>query len=238
MADEGEGFLVKICGVTRPEDAAAAAHEGAGAIGLNFWRGSKRFVEDARAREILAAIPPGVLRVGVFVNAHPLVVTETLAELRLDRVQLHGDEKVASWSDLRPDQLIRAVRLEDEASLKEAATWEASLFIYDSATGDFGGSGVPAPWDLIARGARRPFLLAGGLTPDNVAEGVRVTRPDGVDVASGVESAPGIKDAKKVRAFIRAARAAAEAIGRVSPSESSTPGRGPRAARSPNRRPG
>ena len=84
-------FLVKICGVTRPHDAELAVKAGAGAIGINFWRGSKRFVEDAQAREILSAVPPSVLRVGVFVNAHPLVVTETVSELKLDRVQLHGD---------------------------------------------------------------------------------------------------------------------------------------------------
>lgn len=207
-------FLVKICGITRPEDAELAAREGAGAIGLNFWRGSKRFVEDGQAREILAALPSGVLKVGVFVNAHPLVVTETVSELNLDRVQLHGDERVGSWADLRPDQIVRAIRVFDEASMKEAMAWEPSFFIYDAWSESFGGGGVPAPWDLIAGAARRPFLLAGGLTAENVADGVRITRPDGVDVASGVESRVGVKDREKVRAFMRAARAAALALGR------------------------
>src|SRR3954467_11391908 len=101
-------FLIKICGVTRPEDADFAVKQGAGAIGLNFWRGSKRFVEDGQAREILAAVQGPVLKVGVFVTAHPLVVTETLAELKLDRIQLHGDEKVGAWTDLSRDQVIRA----------------------------------------------------------------------------------------------------------------------------------
>jgi phosphoribosylanthranilate isomerase len=206
-------FLVKICGVTRPEDADFAVKQGAGAIGLNFWRGSKRFVEDGPAREILASVPPTVLRVGVFVNAHPLVVTETVAEMKLDRVQLHGDEKIGSWTELPPSQIIRAIRVYDEASLKEALAWEPSFFIYDAYTEGFGGSGVPAPWDLIASGARRPFLLAGGLNVDNVAEAIRITRPDGVDVATGVESKTGIKDREKVRAFIRAARAAAARAG-------------------------
>ena len=206
-------FLIKICGVTRPEDAEYAAELGAKAIGVNFWRGSRRFVEDNQAREILAAVPRDVLRVGVFVNAHPLVVTETLADLQLDRVQLHGDEKVGSWTELRGEQIIRAIRVYDEASLKEALAWDPSLFIYDAYTESYGGAGVTAPWDLIAAGARRPFLLAGGLTPENVGEGIRATRPDGVDVASGVENRPGIKDREKMRTFIRSARATAKSLG-------------------------
>jgi phosphoribosylanthranilate isomerase len=206
-------FVIKVCGVTRPEDAAFAARQGAAAIGLNFWRGSKRFVEDPRARDIIAAIPPHVLKIGVFVNAHPLVVTETLAELRLDMVQLHGDEKVGSWSDLPPKRIVRAIRVYDEASLKDALAWDPAFFIYDAHTPSFGGSGVTAPWGLIAAGARRPFLLAGGLKPENVAEAVHAVRPDGVDVASGVESAPGIKDHRKIEAFVGAARRAAVEIG-------------------------
>lgn len=203
-------FLIKICGITRPEDARLAATLGAGAIGLNFWRGSSRYVEDARAREVLSALPPDgrVLKVGVFVNAHPLVVTETVAELGLDRVQLHGDERTGDFPELRPDQLIRAVRVRDEASMKDALGWDASLFIYDTYSKQYGGSGQVAPWDLIARAARRPFLIAGGLTPENVAAAIASTRPDGVDVSSGVESAPGVKDTDKLRRFVDSARRA------------------------------
>jgi phosphoribosylanthranilate isomerase len=206
-------FVIKVCGVTRPEDAAFAARQGAAAIGLNFWRGSKRFVEDPRARDIIAAIPPHVLKIGVFVNAHPLVVTETLAELRLDMVQLHGDEKVGSWSDLPPKRIVRAIRVYDEASLKDARAWDPAFFISDAHTPSFGGAGVTAPWGLIAAGARHPFLLAGGLRPENVAEAIHTVRPDGVDVASGVESAPGIKDHRLMAAFFTAARKAAVEIG-------------------------
>ncbi len=206
-------FTVKICGVTRPEDAAFAAAQGATAIGLNFWPGSKRFVEDARAREIIAAIPPGVLRVGVFVNAHPLVVTETLAELGLDLIQLHGDERVAGWEELPPKRIVRAIRVYDDASLKEALTWDPAFFIFDAHTPSFGGAGVTAPWGLIAQGARRPFLLAGGLTPENVGDAIQTVKPDGVDVASGVESSPGIKDRGRMEAFLRQALQAARGIG-------------------------
>ncbi len=206
-------FLIKICGITRPQDARRAAEAGANMIGLNFWRGSKRFVSENQAREIVAAIPEGVVKVGVFVNPHPLVVSETIEELKLDRVQLHGDEHTDGWNSLRPEQLIRSVRVRDESSLKEAEGWQADLFLYDAYSDEFGGSGKRAPWHLLAQGARRPFLLAGGLNPGNVAEAIAAVRPDGVDVASGVESSPGIKDLRKLRAFIKNARAAGESIG-------------------------
>jgi phosphoribosylanthranilate isomerase len=206
-------FVVKICGVTRPEDAAHAAAEGATAIGLNFWRGSKRFVEDGQAREILSVLPATVLRIGVFVNAHPLSVTETLADLGLDMVQLHGDEKVGSWSEIPPKRIVRAIRVYDAASMKEALAWDPAMFVYDARTPSFGGAGVTAPWSIIAAEARRPFLLAGGLNSGNVHAAIEAVRPDGVDAASGVESSPGIKEKGLLSAFIRAAITAAHNLG-------------------------
>ena len=202
-------ILVKICGITSPRDAEQAVAAGADLIGLNFWGGSKRFVTDDRAREIVTAIPTGVRKVGVFVNAHPLVVTETVDELQLDFVQLHGDEVAANWTWLPSDQVIRAIRVRDDASLKESLDWQASLYLYDAFAEGYGGSGKRAPWEVVAAGARRPFLIAGGLDPTNVADAIGATRPDGVDVSSGVELSPGIKDMRKMRAFIRNARAAA-----------------------------
>jgi phosphoribosylanthranilate isomerase len=206
-------FLVKICGVTRPEDAALACRAGAGAIGLNFWRGSKRFVEDPQAHEIIAAMTPGVLKVGVFVNPHPLTVTETVADLGLDIVQFHGDEQPQSWSQLPGNQMIRAIRVFDQTSLTQSTGWNPRYFLYDSFAKGYGGAGQQAPWQTIAAGARRPFLLAGGLDPNNVAEAIEAVRPDGVDVASGVESSPGIKDKAKLLAFIVNARQAAAKLG-------------------------
>jgi phosphoribosylanthranilate isomerase len=201
-------MLVKICGITRPEDAAMACEAGAGAIGINFWRGSKRYVEDGQAREILAAIPEKVLKIGVFVNPHPLAVTESLADLGLDLVQFHGDEQPQAWSMIPPEKIIRAIRVFDESSLSAATGWNPRFFLYDSFADGYGGSGQAAPWQLVAAGARRPFLLAGGLTPDNVAEAIVAVRPDGVDVASGVETRPGVKDRAKLLAFIANALAA------------------------------
>jgi phosphoribosylanthranilate isomerase len=194
--------LIKICGVTRSEDAAVACSLGAGAIGINFWRGSKRFVEDRQAKEIMAAIPQGVLKVGVFVNPHPLIVTESMAELGLDIVQFHGDENPKAWTNFSSEQMIRAIRVFDESSLTSATGWSPRYFLYDAHSDGYGGQGKLAPWRVVAAGARRPFLLAGGLDPDNVAEAIAIVNPDGVDVASGVESSPGVKDHDKLRAFI------------------------------------
>ena len=206
-------FLIKICGITRPEDAEVACREGAGAIGINFWRGSKRFVEDTQVREILSAVKPGVLKVGVFVNPHPLAVSESLAELGLDLVQFHGDEQAQAWSSLAGDRVIRAIRVFDEGSLSAAGGWNPRYFLYDSFTEGRGGTGVQPPWQIVAAGARRPFLLAGGLGPLNVAAAIATVRPDGVDVASGVESKPGWKSEAKLVAFIQNARRAAEKLG-------------------------
>jgi phosphoribosylanthranilate isomerase len=201
-------LLVKICGVTSVKDAVMAAELGADAIGVNFWPGSKRYVDPGEAGPILATIPKGVLKIGVFVNPRVEEVANALARLGLDRVQLHGDEAAADFSGFDSARLVRAVRVRDAASFAGAGGWSPGLWLYDAFVDGYGGGGVTAPWPLIAEQARRPFLLGGGLSPDNVAEAVRVTRPDGVDVASGVERSPGVKDPVKVAAFIAAARAA------------------------------
>lgn len=202
-------LFVKICGVTRPADAAHAAAAGADAIGVNLWSGSKRYADEVTARAVLAAVPAGVLKVGVFVNAPAAEVAARVLSLGLDRAQLHGDERPGDYGVLEASRLIRVVRVEDEGSFAAAAGWTPGLWLYDAFVDGYGGGGRSAPWPLVARHALRPFLLAGGLTPENVGAAVAATRPDGVDVASGVESAPGLKDPARVAAFITAARAAA-----------------------------
>jgi phosphoribosylanthranilate isomerase len=206
-------LLVKICGITRPDDAVAAAAAGADALGVNLWPGSKRFVGDERAaRSVLEAVPPGVLKVGVFVNAPPLEVASVAARLGLDRVQLHGDERPEDFAGipgLDRARVVRAVRVRDAASFADDARWAAQIFLYDAFVDGYGGGGTTGPWDLIATRASRPCWLAGGLRPENVGAAVRAVRPDGVDVASGVESAPGRKDVALMQAFVAAARAAA-----------------------------
>jgi phosphoribosylanthranilate isomerase len=204
-------LFVKICGVTTPEDAVAVAAAGADAIGVNLWAGSKRHVTPEAARDVLAAIPAGVLKVGVFVDASASEVERRIDELGLDRAQLHGDELPADFGRLDA-RLIRVVRVRDESSFEREAGWSPALWLYDAFVEGFGGAGVPAPWPLIAARARRPFLLAGGLTPDNVGAAIAETQPDGVDVASGVESSARRKDPAKVAAFITAARRAAQTV--------------------------
>jgi phosphoribosylanthranilate isomerase len=201
-------LIVKICGVTTPDDAALAVAAGADAIGVNLWPGSKRYVTPEAARDVLAAVPAGVLKVGVFVDAPSDDVAHLIKELELDRAQLHGDEAPADFGRL-DQRLIRVVRVRDASSFDAEAGWSPALWLYDAFVDGYGGGGVQAPWPLIAERARRPFLLAGGLTPENVAAAVASTRPDGVDVASGVESSPRKKDPAKVAAFIAAARGAA-----------------------------
>jgi phosphoribosylanthranilate isomerase len=200
---------IKVCGMTRLEDALQAAEAGVDAVGFNFWPGSKRHVEAARAKDIAAALPPGVLRVGVFVRAPPAEVRATVAAVGLGAVQLHGDEDPAAYADVGVP-LWQVLRI--ESSLPASVSPRAAELMLDARVEGFGGSGRSFDWTL-AREARRyavPFWVAGGLSPANVGHAIRQAKPAGVDVASGVESAPGVKDPSLVRAFVAAVRAAEE----------------------------
>jgi phosphoribosylanthranilate isomerase len=201
---------VKICGVTRKVDAEAAVRLGADAIGFNFWPRSKRYLPPAAARAIVAALPPEVTSFGVFVDP---TRDELLGALDVSRVrvaQLHGDEPPALCLDL-PVPVVKAVRVTDSHSLAALASYEVSAFLLDSASAGYGGSGAAFDWKIAAEAALAvPVWLAGGLTPENVAEAVRTVRPLGVDVASGVEASPGVKDEEKMKRFIAAAKAALE----------------------------
>jgi phosphoribosylanthranilate isomerase len=212
-------FRTKICGITNIEDALGAAEAGAGAIGLNFFSKSRRFVEKETARKIAAALNERVLRVGVFVNAAAHHITAIADEVGLDAVQLHGDERPRLIAEL-PTRLpiIRAHRcglagfeplqryLDECRSLGRLPDY---ILLDADAGANFGGSGAVADWPSIA-GHREalaglPLILAGGLTPDNVAAAIAAVHPDAVDVATGVESAPGHKDPVRVVRFISAA---------------------------------
>ena len=192
--------LVKICGVTTAEDARFCAEAGADAIGLNFWAGSKRRVDVARAREITRGLPSGVRKVGVFVDAGRAEIARTIVAVGLDAIQLHGDEL--------PDEcigytvpVIKAIRVGGgSASIaKLAEHYAVDHVLLDSAKG---GSGVTFDWRRALGVAPGRLYLAGGLHPGNVAEAVRLVRPYAVDTASGVESSPGRKDPGRVREFI------------------------------------
>ena len=203
---------VKICGVTNVADALAAAEAGADMIGLNFYEGSPRLVTPALAAEIARALPPFVLRVGVFVNPAEAQVLEAIAGCGLNLLQFHGDEP-SDFCTQFGVMSVKALRVREAASLQALADFHTEAFLLDAyAKTGLGGTGEKFNWDLAVAAQKygKPIFLAGGLTPENVAEAVRQVRPFAVDVASGVESAPGKKDAAKVRAFIAAVRAAGE----------------------------
>jgi len=201
---------VKICGITRLEDALAAARLGADALGFNFWPGSKRFITPAAARAIVRALPPFVTPVGVFVDAGRDELLSAAAVSGVQVLQLHGDEPPELARSL-PMPILKAIRVAGPASLEAMDRWpSAAGFLLDAPAPGYGGSGQTFDWAVAADAARRAtVLLAGGLTPANVAEAIRAVRPFAVDVASGVEASPGVKDAALVAAFLAAARAAA-----------------------------
>ena len=198
---------VKICGLTSVADALHAADCGADAIGLVFYAGSPRCVTPETAREICAALPPFVSRVGLFVNEAPEKVREIAAYCGLDLIQLHGDE-TPEQSDYSPVRTVKALRVKGAESLAGHEQYRVSALLLDAwSPGAYGGTGECFNWGLAAAVASdRPVILAGGLTVENVAEAIAQVQPYAVDVSSGVEQAPGKKDHAKVAAFIRAAK--------------------------------
>ena len=220
-------FRIKICGITSVADAIGAADAGADTIGLNFYPKSSRFIDATTASTILRAVHPRLGRVGVVVNETADALNQMLAQFEVDAqpglhaIQLHGDEPPAILMSIRAKYLIRARRFTDQGIAPIAADLEAcdkmrrlpDAVLIDAATpGRYGGTGTTVSWSGLADYRRWlhnvPLILAGGLTPDNVAEAIRVVRPHGVDVASGVEASPGKKDHAKVRDFAAAAREA------------------------------
>ena len=202
---------IKICGITNPEDAAIAVQAGADALGFVLYRKSPRFVEPAVVKTIVAGLPPFVLPVGVFVNEQPDRVRALMDECGLALAQLHGDETAPYCQDLgRP--VLKALRLKDRGTFLALAEFHGRAnvrgFLIDAFSDQaYGGTGKTVDWILAQEAARSmPIILAGGLTPTNVADAIAHVRPYGVDVSSGVEHSPGKKDHAKVKAFIAAAR--------------------------------
>ncbi len=196
---------IKICGVTTPSDALAAAAAGADAVGLVFVAQSARCVDIPTAAEIASCLPPFVNRVGLFMDHSPAEIERVLTGVALDTLQFHGGESPAECAAFgRP--WIKALAMGSEA-LPDWDQWlDAQALLLDShGGGKLGGSGRPFDWSRVPALAR-PWILAGGLGPDNVAEACRQLRPDAVDVSSGVEKSPGIKDHRLMQEFIKAAR--------------------------------
>lgn len=198
---------VKICGITRLEDALAAARLGADALGFNFWPGSKRYLAPAAARAIIQALPPFVSTVGVLVNPSLEEATSAAADSGVQLLQLHGDEPPELCARL-PLPVLKGIRVTGPESVVLLGRYAGVAgFLLDAPTPGFGGSGRTFDWSLVAGvAARSTVILAGGLTPANVAEAIRQVGPYAVDVASGVESAPGLKDHEALARFIAAAK--------------------------------
>jgi phosphoribosylanthranilate isomerase len=200
----------KICGITRIEDALAAVEAGADAIGFVFYAKSPRAVSVQQARAIIQALPPFVTTVGLFVNASRCELGEILDAVPLDLLQFHGDEVVEDcegWH--RP--YIKALRVkagDDIAAAVDAYPSASGVLLDTYVEGVPGGTGEAFDWSLIPQSLSKPLILAGGLTPENVADAVTRVKPYAVDVSGGVEASKGIKDHAKVRAFIDAVRKA------------------------------
>lgn len=198
---------IKICGITRPEDARAAALAGADAVGLVFYPPSPRYLSGERAAEVRDALPPFVQTVALFVNPDAAQVAQVIGRVRPAMLQFHGEEAPGFCAQFGMP-FIKACRVRPGVDALEylrpfsgAAAW-----LLDSYVPEYGGVGEAFDWSLVPTTGERPVILSGGLSRENVAEAVRRVRPWGVDVSSGVESAKGLKDAAKIAAFIAEVR--------------------------------
>ncbi|MCI0747230.1 MAG: phosphoribosylanthranilate isomerase [Verrucomicrobia subdivision 3 bacterium] len=199
---------VKICGITNLPDALAAVEAGADALGFMCYERSKRFVATDLVASIARELPPFVFRVGVFVNAPEEAVRRAVEECGINALQFHGEETPEFCARFSLP-VIKAFQLSDHKSLAPLERFQTNAWLLDAAApGQRGGTGQSFDWSLAIEARRfgRPIILAGGLTPDNVAEAVRRVLPYGVDVSSGVELSPGRKDHTKIASFVNAAR--------------------------------
>ena len=199
---------VKICGITNLPDGMAATEAGADALGFMFYDKSPRAISVESATTLIRQLPPFVMKVGVFVNAPEDLVVRVIRDCSLSLLQFHGDETPEYCLQFGLMSM-KAIRVRDAASLQTLLGYHTDAWLLDAYSPDRpGGTGETFNWDLAleARGWGRPIFLAGGLTPENVAEAVRRARPYAVDVSSGVEAAPGKKDHAKLKAFIQAAK--------------------------------
>jgi phosphoribosylanthranilate isomerase len=201
---------IKICGITNAADAQTAVEAGADALGFIFYGKSPRYVPVEQVAEISRHIPPFVMRVGVFVDADEDFIGRAIAEGNLSLLQFHGDEPPEFCTQFGLMSM-KAFRIKDAESLKTIPDYQTDAYLLDAySSTTLGGTGEKFNWDLAVEAQKfgKPVFLAGGLTPENVADAVRKVQPFGVDVSSGVEFSPGKKDAAKVKAFISAVRSA------------------------------
>ncbi len=198
---------VKVCGMTSLEDTMLAVRAGADAVGFIFYEKSPRAVKQKLVKEIIAALPPFVETVGVFVNEEFDKVNKIAEACGLHSVQLHGDESPAYCKKMHR-HVIKAIRVKDEDSLKPLSKYSVTAFLLDTySEGEQGGTGKTFDWNLVHRAKKSgPVILAGGLGPNNVRSAIERVRPYAVDVCSGVEKSPGVKNPEKVNAFIQSVK--------------------------------
>ncbi len=203
MNSKAFSMKIKICGLTNVEQALECVKLGANWIGLNCWSGSSRYISPELVRDITSALPQSVTKVGVFVNETIENLHEIMSTTGLDFAQLHGDETVEYTAQLQIPWF-KAFRISPDFELNQIDEFQQEFFLMDAySKTNYGGTGETIDWDLAQKAAEKgKFILAGGLQPDNVAQAIQKVRPWGVDVCSGVESSPGIKDMKKVKTFI------------------------------------
>ncbi len=197
---------VKVCGITNPEDALCAVRLGATALGFVFYEKSPRFVVPADAREVIKQLPPFVTKVGVFANAEADYLREAKDVAGFDVYQFHGDE-TPEFCDTFGEDYIRAIRVKDAGSLDAVELYDTDDFLFDAYSPDaYGGTGESFAWDVLSRRKLEGkfVILSGGLNPDNVRNAIRAVGPYAVDVSSGVESSPGVKDHTKLKRFMEA----------------------------------
>lgn len=198
---------VKICGITNSEDALVAADAGADALGFVFYPPSPRYITPDQAAGIIARLPPFIQSVGLFVDHSPDMINQTVELCGLDLVQLHGDES-PGFCKLVKSRIIKAIRVRNETSLESMFSYEVSAFLLDAWSPlAHGGTGLTFDWELaVAASGKGRIILAGGLTPENVADAVKRVHPYAVDVSSGVEASAGKKDPDRIREFIKRAK--------------------------------
>ncbi len=206
---------VKICGITSMEDALAVAAAGADALGFVFYRRSPRYVTPETAAAIARQLPPFITTVGLFVDESGGQVESIRRRVGLDTLQFHGNESQNYLSQF-PCRVIKAVRMDSPRAVRRIQEYQVNAILVDAfRPGEPGGTGATFDWSwLEAVGPEQRIILAGGLTPENVAEAIRVCRPYAVDCSSGVERVPGVKDPRRVQAFVAAAKGAERAAGR------------------------
>jgi phosphoribosylanthranilate isomerase len=200
---------IKICGITRVDDALCAAGCGADAVGFIFHPASPRYIAPERAQQIVAALPRGTATVGVFVNREAEDVARTAADCGLDLIQFHGDESPEYCRRFPPERIVKAVFPRSPEDLRALDAYEVRAFLVDARDADrYGGTGKRADWDLAAGLAKvRPLILAGGLSIDNIGEALAAVAPGAVDINSGCERSPGIKDHDRMKRIIGLIRA-------------------------------